>query len=275
LPEPFDHNAQSILRYGGALWISTLEDGLVARTTKSWKHVDVPQLSSSAPRQLVSFGGALYVRHGSGQVDRFNGKRWTRNVFSFVPRHKTLCIAQGGGKLYLGQWGGWSEWDGRAWTHHFAIPELRGVPLMALLPANGALWIGTQSKGLLRLSFATPQTLTVYDERNGLPDEWITTLAAPGSAVCAGTFVGGLARQGKNGVWQTYAALQGENVTALEPDGASGLWIGTRNGLWHWRADKVTRMNATGLDSEIQALCADGSKLWVGTRTGLFRLTQR
>lgn len=284
--EPFDHNAQAMVRYGGELWISTLEDGLVARTAHSWRHFDTPQLSTSAPRQFVSFGGALYARHGGGQVDRYDGKHWTRDVFAFVPRHKTLCIAQGGGKLYLGQWGGWSEWDGHNWAHFFAVPELRGVPLMALLPAGGAVWVGTQSRGLLRCVRAPAPasdktaavTATVLDERQGLPDEWVTCLASQGDSLFAGTFVGGLARLAadeKTERAQIFPALAGENVTALEPDGHGGLWIATRSGLWHEKSGVVKRATVPGLDSEIQTLCASGRELWVGTRTGLFRIAAR
>ncbi|HEX8832978.1 MAG TPA: hypothetical protein VF719_02195, partial [Abditibacteriaceae bacterium] len=260
-----------------------LEDGLVQRTPQGWKHFGTPQISTPAPRQLVVFGGALYVRHGGGQVDRFDGKTWVRDVFRFVPRRKTLCIAAGAGRIYLGQWGGWSEWDGRTWTHYFDVESLRGVPLMSLLPEGDNLWVGTQSKGVARLSQATtnsvgpkpekPQlTIQWQDERNGIPDEWITCLAQSGGAVYAGTFVGGLARFAPS-KWLTFVALNGKNVTALEPHGKDGVWIATRDGVWHQRGNEPpAALVATPLDSEVQALYLAGNHLWVGTRTGLYRV---
>ena len=60
-----------------------------------------------------------------------------------------------------------------------------------------------------------------HDERSGLPDDWITTLARTASGdIYAGTFVGGLATRNNAG-WFAAPELRGANVTALEKTGAA------------------------------------------------------
>jgi ligand-binding sensor domain-containing protein len=267
--EPFNHNTQALCVFASELFVSTLEDGLAVKSAHGWRRVGPPVISSVAPRQMVEFGGEMYLRHGDGKVDLYDGTTWTRDVEAKLPRRKVSVLAADRNRLYLAQWGGWSEWDGTAWKHFFSLPELQGVPLMSLLPDGDTLWIGTQNRGLGEYSHRAG-TLRWHDERQGLPDDWITCLAKIGDMLCAGTFVGGLAWS--NGErWQVAAQLQGENITALEADGQGGVWIATRNGVWHKSANEAPRELPQALcDPEVQALHREPQGLWIGTRTGLF-----
>jgi ligand-binding sensor domain-containing protein len=270
--EPFAHDAQAFAAYHGCLYVSTLEDGLSVRTADGWQSVTLPEISTVAPRQMAEFKGALYVRHGSGKVDRFDGRVWTRDVCSTLPRKQASMIASDPGRLYVAQWGGWSEYDGTAWTHFLKLPELQGRTVTALHPDGDTLWIGTQNHGLAEFSHRTGQ-LTWHDERQGLPDDWITAIAREGRTLYAGTYVGGLARW--NGAKWSAGELSGANVTDFAPDGKGGLWIATRTGLWH--RDSSGRLTPASsrshfLDTEVQALQQVPEGLWVGTRTGLFFL---
>lgn len=271
--EPYNHNAQNITQFQNVLYVSTLEDGLMARTGNGWKRFSEPILSSNAPRHLVSFRDGLYVRHGGQMVDQFDGKFWTKNVFAKLPRKGIYALAADDKRLYAAAWGGWSEWDGQNWTHHFEIPELKGIPLMNLLPDGDNLWIGTQSRGAGLWNRKTDE-FQWFDERHGLPDDWITALAKVNNTVYAGTFVGGLARF-DGAKWWTFSELQGENVTALEADGQGGLWVATRRGLWRLdAAGKLEKPENLWLDEEIQALWAAPEGLWIGARTSIDFLRQ-
>lgn len=293
--EPFNHNVQALIGFRGEMLMSTLEDGLVARGAKGWRHLVVAPheyssagasrakgqssrdadavLSSVAPRQMIAWHGALYVRHGGGSVDRNDGKTWTRDVFASLPRSKVFAIAADDKAIYAAQWGGWSEWNGVAWRHFLDVAGLKGLPIMGLCPDGDTLWIATQSRGIAQYSHRDG-TLRWHDERMGLPDDWITGLQKIGDSLYAGTFVGGLARfDGKT--WTTAPELKGENVTALEPDNRGGLYIATRNGIWHRsQAGQMTRLvdRTPFLDSEAQTLCLVPGGLWIGTRTGLYFL---
>jgi len=271
--EPFDHNVQSMATYRGVLYVSTLEDGMSIRTTAGWRHIGLGTLSSDAPRQMVEYQGRLYVRHGNGMVDRTDGERWEKNIFASLPRKQASTLSVDRERIYVGQWGGWSEYDGQLWTHHLNVPELQGLPITAVLPARDSIWIGTQNKGVAEWDRKNGR-LTWHDERRGLPDDWVTCLSQMGDKLCAGTFVGGLAWcDGRS--WNEIAALKGENVTGLEPDGTGGLFVATRTGVWALRADmSIKRLNDAHpfLDTEVQSIQALDRGLWVGTRTGLYFL---
>lgn len=273
--EPLDHNAQAMAVFGGRLWVSTLEDGLASFNGKLWENVAANQTSSVAPRQMTRFRGSLWVRHGDGQVDKWDGHKWAKNVFRQLPRHKVFALAADENRLIAVQWGGWSEWDGARWTHHFEVPQLQNAPVVSVLPDGETLWLGTQNRGLIEYSI-TQQTVRVHDERNGLPDDWITSLCKVGDQIHAGTFVGGLARW--NGAkWTTQPELKGENVTAIEPSADSGdnankrhnAFVATRHGVWKVDGATARPLAASAIDPEAQTLLQTPQGVWIGARTGL------
>jgi ligand-binding sensor domain-containing protein len=271
--DPCNHNVQMFAAYRNRLYVSTLEDGLAIRTADGWQHATAPLLSSVAPRQLVTFQGALYVRHGNGKVDRLEGETWTRDVCANLPRKQSTMLAADSQRLYVGQWGGWSEFDGKDWTHHFEQKVLQKCPMTALCAQGDTLWIGTQNRGLAEYRHTTGQ-LIWHDERQGFRDDWITAITGDGRSLTVGTFVGGMMRwDGKR--W-TPPVLVGENVTAFAPDAKGGEWIATRAGLWHRTASgALTPARIPFLDSEVQALLAMDGGMWAGARTGIFFLAAK
>lgn len=274
--EPYSHNVQAVRVFRDMLVVTTLEDGVVVRTASGWRHYGADELSSNLPRQMVEFHGALYVRYSSEKVDRFDGARWQRDVFPALPRRQIISMAADADRLYLGQWGGWSEFDGQHWKHYLTLRQLQILPLMTLYPDGDRLWIGTENRGLAEFQHSTG-SLHWHDERQGLPDDWVTCLARCGGTLYAGTFVGGLAWQEGPQRWTVRPELRGQNVTALAPDAQAGLFIATRYGVWYREpAGAWSSLNGTVklLDPEAQALCPTADGAWIGTRTGLFFVTR-
>lgn len=265
--EPYDTNCQNMLSYKGSLFVSTLEDGLAVRTSGGWRHYNTPDISSNAPRQMVEFKDCLYVRHGSGKIDRFDGEKWTRNVFTNLPRKQASAIAVDANRLYVAQWGGWSEFDGSTWTHFLKNSELQGYPITALYPDGEKLWIGTQGRGLAEVDKSTGN-LKWHDERLGLTDDWVKHILQADNKLFCGTFIGGLT--GFDGTkWNQTPEIGSTEITAMISDGASGLYIATREGIWHKKADStIARIESSA--KEAQALCLVNNKLWIGTRTGIY-----
>jgi ligand-binding sensor domain-containing protein len=220
---------------------------------------------------MAEFRGALYLRHGGGQVDRLVRGRWFRNVFRSLPRKQVSALSADGNQLYAGQWGGWSEFDGQTWSHYLKIPELQGLVVTCLLPDGGTLWAGTQGGGLVAFDRRT-RTARRFDERHGLTDDWITALARSGDRLYAGTFTGGLLiRDGDH--WRKVPEVRGATITALAPAGDYGLYVATRSGGYRLTsAGKAERLEASApyLDPELQALYPVPGGLWVGARTGVF-----
>jgi len=280
--EPFDHNAQAFALYHGDLYVSTLDNGLAVQNgaTGTWGHIAAPTISSDAPRQMETIGDALWVRHGDGKVDKFDGRAWTRDVWrAALPRKQASALAVTEDRIYAAQWGGWSETgdNGKSWTHRLTLPALQGVPVTTLLPdrATNTLWVGTQGRGLAECDLETGAFRAWRNERDGLPDDWITTLCRVHDTVYAGTFVGGLAlKRDSETRWTTEPRLAGENVTALAP-ARNSLYIATRQAVFRRTPNNaLTRLqdDRPALDTETQCLLPTDSTLWVGTRTAVWRL---
>ncbi len=265
--EPFGHNVQNLVEFDGVLWASTLDDGLIVRTGKGWRHVAAGQISSSAPRQMLSWQGKLYVRHGGGIVDAFDGASWEKDTLKSIPRRGVYALAGDGKRLLAAGWGGWAHWDGQTWEPHYDLPGLKGVPIMNLAMQGDDVWVGTQSRGLAKWTRATGE-LEFFDERDGLKDDWITALCVDGEHVWAGTFVGGL-HVYEAGKWRAFDATKGANVTALISDKSGGVWATTRRGLYRARGEIAENIEEGWLDDEQQALCAGENGSWIGSRTSL------
>jgi len=268
--EPYSHNVQCIAPYRGSVYFSTLEDGLAVRTGGKWQHVSAPAISSDAPRQMVEFGGSLYVRQTDGKVDRLDGDKWTLDVLSkILPRKQAYALACDGKRLYVGEWGGWSEFDGKTWTHHLKHSELQGIEVTAILPEERTVWVGTQGHGLAEVDRAT-EKVCLHDERNGLADDWVRCISRADGTLYVGTYVGGLlARRGS--AWEHVPGVQGSEITDLKPDGAGGLLAATRSSAYRVASDgQVSQLDARV--SEAQALCPCADGVWVGTRSGIWLL---
>ena len=265
--EPFNHNVQNLAEFDGVLWASTLDDGLIARTGKGWRHIAPPQISSSAPRQMLSWRNKMYVRHGNGTVDAFDGASWERDALKSIPRRGVYALAGDNQRLLAAGWGGWSEWDGQNWTPHYDLPELKGVPIMNMAIQGDDVWLGTQSRGIAKWTRSSNQ-LQFFDERDGLNDDWITALCVDGPRVWAGTFVGGL-QVFENGKWRAFDETKGQNVTAIVPDASGGVWAATRRGCYRAHGESAEKVGGSWLDDEQQALCAGENGLWIGARTSL------
>lgn len=264
---PVNLNVQALAAYKGNLFASTLEDGLVVMTPEGWAHLDRSTISSLAPRQMVEFQGKLYVRHGEGQIDMFDGKTWLRNaLYTTLPRKASTALWADGKKIYFVQAGGWSEFDGTRWEHIF-LPELSGAALTAVLVDGSRTWLGTQGRGVLEVGSG----VLPHDERGGLSDDWITVLASDDDKIYAGSFVGGL-RSWDGSSWSDVKGVSGANVTALVHL-EERMLVGTRAGLFVVQDGKSHQPDFPFNDKEIQALLKVDGGLWIGTRTGLYHVT--
>lgn len=267
MEEPFNHNVQNLVEFEGVLWASTLDDGLIARTGKGWRHVSAGQISSSAPRQMLVWQNKLYVRHGDGTVDAFDGANWEKNALKTISRRGIYALAGDDKNLLAAGWGGWSEWNGQTWTPHYDLPALKGVPIMNLAMQGEDVWLGTQSRGIAKWTRGANE-LKFFDERDGLTDDWITTLCVDGERVWAGTFVGGLYVY-EAGKWRAFDETKGENITAMVSDQSGGVWATTRRGLFRAHGKNAEKISESWLDDEQQSLCAGDGGLWIGARTSL------
>ncbi len=114
---------------------------------------------------------------------------------------------------------------------------------------EGAVWVGTDA-GLSRV---TPESITSWGEREGLPASLILALHADDSGdIWIGT-VGGLARwrQGRIQAVRTGDGLHSDLVMAILEDGRGWLWLTSNRGIQRLRRADLADV-ADGLDGSLR-----------------------
>ena len=169
----------------------------------------------------------------------------------------------------------------------FALPVTAADPLSAtritalLVDREGSIWLGTQARGLHRL---TPAVFRTYGVAEGLVTEnvypvaedrtgrlwlglWERGLGQFDPATGRGRSIASLLRRDDMGVL---------NAQTILDDGADGMLVGTNFGLFTCPFDAVTRCRPTGpaalANVEFVALLRDAAGIvWASTHTALWQ----
>lgn len=258
-----------IAAFRSRIYSSTFEDGLAVFERGRWQRVPDAQLTSTHPRDLVVFQNRLYLRHTTGEIDRWDGRKWAKNVFPWLPRGAASCLAVGEGRLLVGQFGGWSEYDGRKWSHFLKIDGLDRSVATALATRGPEVWMGTQDRGV-GVYDRDAKTVRFFDMRQGLGDDWVRriTFGKDGRATL-GLFLFGAYTQTADSFVRLTPGIEGE-VTGLAtaPDGTP--LVASREGLWAIRSNTAEPLAIQGqVAVEIQALLARPDGLWLGLPNGM------
>jgi signal transduction histidine kinase/ligand-binding sensor domain-containing protein len=156
------------------------------------------------------------------------------------------------------------------------IAETAGVKATASLrDRDGALWIGTQDRGLMHLSGGRVDWFTTSD---GLSGDFVTDIFEDREGNVWVATLNGLDRFRSYAV-TTISRKQGLSASGVvsvlaAPDGA--VWIGTVNGLNRWQDGAVVRAPDTTPSSagSVASLLRDTmGQLWVSSPRGLAILT--
>jgi ligand-binding sensor domain-containing protein/signal transduction histidine kinase len=192
-----------------------------------------------------------------------------------LPNNNVQAIAQTrDGYLWAGTRAGLARFDGVAFT---AIeskdnPQLWHSPITSLCgDRSGALWIGTESDGLLRLKNGE---FSRFGTNDGLAGNSIRAIhQGRDGSIWVGTMTG-MSRL-RSGVFTTYGRKQGlssEIVRALYEDRDGNLWIATGEGLNRLRAESMdTFPMPSGLPNDsVRSICQDrGGRIWIGSNNGM------
>ncbi len=194
-----------------------------------------------------------------------------------LPQNSVNAITQTrDGYLWLGTFGGLTRFDGVRFAsgEETGAPELAGARILALLEDRaGALWIGTEDAGLIRLQ---DRRLARFGGEEGLPGGPVWTLLEDShGTLWVGTDLGLARLEGGRFVREALPAALGDAaVVALAEDAASRLWIGTLNGLALRSSSGMQSAHGStaGPRLEVHALVPerDGS-IWVRTPGSLAR----
>lgn len=195
----------------------------------------------------------------------------TTAITEGLPDLKVNALAStGGNELWVGTDGGVVRWDGKQLTK-LGIPNaLNGVQALTMtLDRDQNLWIGTNSRGLVRLnasgvawmdgpqSRSSEAVTAVFEDREG--NLWTANAS-------------GLERV-RDSIFVTYSAAEG-----LPEDSAGPVYADTRSrtwfapisgGLWWLRDGQRGHVTAAGLDHDVMySIAASKDGLWIGRQHG-------
>jgi diguanylate cyclase (GGDEF)-like protein len=264
----------------GYLWVATYQglvrfDGVTFRT---FSEADIPGLvRASFWRVAADSAGALWAASETDGVVRYSGGQWT--IFRTgdgLKSDKVTTVLPDARGVWVGTRGGVSRFE-RGRMHRLPAPPW-GEPSVTdlALDAEGNLWIGTVSDGLVRYRDGHYARV---GEAEGLSDNRVTSLRADRDhSVWVGTYDAGIT-QIRGGRLRRLAADGLEaprRVNDFVRDTEGMLWVAADNGLFRIAGETAVPVPLPNGRPLTQAsslhLDPEGS-LWVGSRQGgLFRV---
>lgn len=180
----------------------------------------------------------------------------------------SLQLAPQGG-LYVGtEHGVYVGENGRFRPLIENFPE-ESIPSLQV-DGNGALWIGTVNRGLMRYG---KRGLETFDTARGLPNNRVAALFVDREGnVWVGTNAGLLRFADTPFVTvDSHNGLSDDYVRSVLQDANGDIWIGTARGLNRWQGGSALRASPRGSPDQVLSLEEDkDGSLWVGMySTGL------
>lgn len=193
-----------------------------------------------------------------------------------LPDNVVQAIAQTpDGYLWIGTRAGLARFDGVQFTDYDSknSPALKNSSITALCADRyGALWIGTDGGGLVRLRDGV---FTSFTKTNGLAGNHVRVVfESKDGSLWIGTTQGMSHYQ--NQQFRSYTQADGllsDIVNYIYEDSDGNLWIATGKGLNRLRPggsmDSFTMPDGLPNDS-VRGICQDkGSRIWIGSNNGL------
>jgi ligand-binding sensor domain-containing protein/signal transduction histidine kinase/CheY-like chemotaxis protein len=246
-----------VTQYGQDAWSS--EDGL-------------PQNTIFAQTQTRD--GYLWLGTWEGLV-RFDGVRFTvfdRRTTPELRGPSVQALAEdAAGVLWVGTEQGLVAYENGRFRRLPGEGELAQHQVKALVPGEGALWMGTTA-GLVRVPLSGEGPWRRYTSEDGLPGKMVLSLAFDrGGTLWVGTPLGLARMVGGKLRALPLPSVGPVRVSALREGRDGTLWVGTSAGLFGLKDGKVTRYGTRdGLPHEaVTALWEDAhGNLWVGMERG-------
>src|ERR1035437_3918490 len=214
----------------GGLWTAFNAHGVTYWLTNSVQDFGVGR-GSNAWTVLVDRKQQIWVgTRGEGLFQFQTNHFQAASGADILGQQIFVLLEDHAGQLWVGAQNGLARWDGEDWKI-YTTPD--GLVVRAIAEdAEGNLWIGTESHGLV--FFKAGKFISYQKEENGLPGNDISCLYLdPDGVLWVGTSGHGLARFYK-GNWTRYSTdngLASNSIDYIIEDDAGCLWIGSNAGL--------------------------------------------
>jgi len=254
----------------GTLWIGTLGNGLVrARAGEFVALTARDGLPDDFINDLhVARDGSLWIATRAGLGRLRDGKFSAWHVADGLPNDDVAAVVEeADGRIAVGTAGGLVRFDSRRFEPLLAGSTPSGVASLGT-SRDGSLWVGTYNDGLFRLA---GEAMTHWDEANGLPGGWVTSVLEDArGTLWVTTAPGGVSRL-RDGRFELLARKDGlpsDSVRTMATDREGSLWIGTNAGLARLKDLKfvtISRRNGLPEDQVRVVLQSRDGALWLGT----------
>ncbi|MDQ2712379.1 MAG: ATP-binding protein [Acidobacteriota bacterium] len=251
----------------GTIWLGTEGGGLNRfKDGKFTAYTTRNGLSSNLIRALLedrngdlwvgTDGAGLNVLHKSKVISFRSEKQF--------PTADVLSMAESSdGSIWIGTAKGLLRYKDGIFRGFTEDGDLAGSAIIALhIDAQDNFWAATVTHGLKRLSNGR---ITTFDTRQGLPQEFVTSIEeSPDGTLWLATNGGGLSRI-RNGIARTFTTKQGlfeDALTQVLDDRKGGLWLSCFRGIFRLDKNELERLAEGEIDSVRSTLYgkSDGMK---------------
>ncbi len=261
----------------GAVIFSSLEREAITWRNGRFESVSrTPILSRSPWLSIAQTGdGAIWMgTRDAGLFRLFEGR--TTQIVDGLPDTKINCLLTVGNNLWVGTDTGIALWNGTGLTSAGIPPSLNRFQALALArDRDGNIWIGTDSRGLLRLN---AQGLSAADTGGGTSGGAITAIFEDREGDLWVGSANGIERY-RDGEFVTYSSTEGLPSDSNGPvyvDDSGRTWFAPIDGGLCWlKGAQNGCVTEAGLGKDIVYSIAGGDgELWVGRqRGGLTRIS--
>ena len=258
----------------GRLWVGTENRGVtrIARDGHAQAFDQAGGLPSDVTYALIEDGsGAVWVGTGNG-VARIEGDRVQAfGTEAGLPAGAAFSLALApDGRLYVGTEAG--LYVGQGGRFEQASAQVPATAIASLqVDGNGDVWIGTVSRGLMRLG---SRGLERFGSRDGLPNNRVASLFVDREgSVWVGTNAGLMRFADTPFITiDSHHGLSDDYVRALLQSSDGGIYIGSSRGMDRWIGDEVQNFPGLESDSVLSLAETRAGDIWIGTySTGLLR----
>ena len=269
---PFSNISAMCRSNQGALLISRMEDGAITYRRGKFERVAA---ATALPRSPVlsmaqTADGDIWMGTRNAGLFRMRGGQ-TSPITKGLPDPKINCLLPDGSRdLWVGTDNGIVRWNGAELTSTGIPPSLNRFQTLALARDRDAnIWVGTDSRGLLRLNSRGVSSL---DERGSRAPDAITAVFEDREGNIWSGSASGIERL-RDSVFVTYSVAEGlpsQSNGPLYVDAQDRIWFAPLDGGLHWLSkEKTGSVTAAGLAEDVVYSIAGGrGELWIGRQRG-------
>jgi ligand-binding sensor domain-containing protein/signal transduction histidine kinase len=254
------------------LWVLDEEPRAVALRGGKFEVLASPAGFSRSPVLAIAqtFDGDIWVGTQDAGLFRISGGRVSAITKGLPDLKVNALVPAGNNKLWIGTDSGIVRWDGTKLSNAGVPRSLDGIQVLAMtIDRDSNLWVGTNSRGLLRLN---TQGVAFLDEPNQGANDAVTAVFQDREGNLWTGSASGLERL-RDSAFVTYSHPEGlpsDGSTPVFVDSDNRSWFAPVNGgLWWMKNGRHGRVTNDGLDRDVvYSITGREGELWVGRQHG-------